>query len=938
MDPDVQQRIVVITNAHAQVDAMLKGTDWKGKAKADMLAALKFNLPSGSDRWDATSTAKYTALPMWGESAPETITGTTKKLVSTIPLLRMTARIDVQVDGSVSGLRGKFKLRSVDLYNTNTGGQVVPAAGNYSDDPSANPRIVTAGKPTIPTELQPKGARHVGPIQYTDFTNPGTVDAAMIGTIYTFETNNAAVGTEPNNPDATCLVIGGVYGTDTQPTYYRVDLMDNGSPNKRLDVLRNWRYLVNIVEVLGPGKPTVDEAYKSKSINMDSNTVAFNDSNMTNIIYNGENYISTDKASMTLYKNGYGKASVDGANVMQVTTDFPNGWELDKIVNEDGTAQNWILGMNPNSGAANAKTSTYITVSQNDTGAARTALMTLTAGDKLSTTIKITQGSAPMPLAITPKDATGKEITSMVFATAAGTQPPSQTLTINWTPIDRSVDVKGAMTTGATTDFPAGSGQPAGAETIIAGSGTKTYTIQPPAITAAEIASNPFIEKSTTFDFTATDGVSTTKKTVVISQAVYNVIADNAAYYVVNGGNYSFKVRSNARWVIKSVINKPDQSYKDYAKQSLLANTSTDNLAPGTTGGPNPAAAGGGDDIKFTTTGQTGMWGTIDVVFSSPDTPAKFADKTVTLVMVAPEIKIVGCSYAGNNDNAALYSPTTKAQRKAGDPADMYTNATNFGVQERSTVKCLPINIVDGGTANSKSDNSNYDVTVDHMAQAMTNNPDVICIAGNATINDDVALYIKRQMLDKGKTVFIGIQEQESLMRVLRACFGATWMNGSGLAWDTGSGKYQDVTPGTYQIDPNGNHPTIIGPFGDLRGKNWGSQWNGVYGVYDIPDDTFVRYSSTKNTTGPVSPGLQGDVNRQYTAFFAKPFRLMWICDDGFFRNDNPTRTDVSPFYIDPTTKKPATKQYGRDSKVDIYNSAMFANMLAWVVARYPKQ
>ncbi len=97
------QRFVLVTNARQQVQSVV-GSAAQGTPKATLLSQLRFDLATGQDRWTAAGSQNYTPIPMWGESAPETVSSATRNLTSTILLMRMVARLDVRLDAGVVGL------------------------------------------------------------------------------------------------------------------------------------------------------------------------------------------------------------------------------------------------------------------------------------------------------------------------------------------------------------------------------------------------------------------------------------------------------------------------------------------------------------------------------------------------------------------------------------------------------------------------------------------------------------------------------------------------------------------------------------------------------------------------------------------------------------------------------------------------------------------
>jgi hypothetical protein len=179
---DYQQRFVLITNARSKVETLIGSRvsgEWVGVEKEAMLAQLILDL-NGEERWKAIDASNYTAIPMWGETAPRTISESTTTISSSpVLMLRMIAKIEVQLDvDNYPTLEQDFKLKSVHVYNTNTSGRIVPISGtDYVKD-------MIAIKASLPASV----SSVVGPIKYTDFSTPGIENVAMKGAIYLFET------------------------------------------------------------------------------------------------------------------------------------------------------------------------------------------------------------------------------------------------------------------------------------------------------------------------------------------------------------------------------------------------------------------------------------------------------------------------------------------------------------------------------------------------------------------------------------------------------------------------------------------------------------------------------------------------------------------------------------------------------------------------------
>lgn len=254
---DYNQRFVVIANAHDQVMKLIGSVEWRQAPKDEMLKMLEFANKASDHKWNASATAGFTPFPMWGEMPAARLITPSTTSIEGIPMLRMVAKIDVLIaeNDAVLGKkpRENFKLTEVYLYNVKDNGHVVPDRDALVLNA---PNDLTVNKPTIPSAP----GNWAGPLKYiTDD------EVSLTDEIYTLEAKAADLS--KNRLDATGLVIGGYYSKDgitwdTEPSYYRLDLMTSDKTATR-DILRNYNYLVRIVEVKGPGNPTPKIAWDS---------------------------------------------------------------------------------------------------------------------------------------------------------------------------------------------------------------------------------------------------------------------------------------------------------------------------------------------------------------------------------------------------------------------------------------------------------------------------------------------------------------------------------------------------------------------------------------------------------------------------------------------------------------------------------------------------
>ena len=231
-------RIVVIANH------VLSGVDLVRNVttKKDLLEQLTYPVP---EKWNTA------VLPMWGESMPIVITDDMPS--PTIELCRALARIDVglnfksdngKLTDQAYGIAG-FKLAEVLVYRTYNKGYVAPN-GDTSETPSMPPNALRHGDDS--------------PLGYI-IPDVGGVDV-YAREIYVPE---AELPSAPNKDNIHCIVIGGYYQSSTVVSYYRIDFAIETTPGKRsyLPLLRNHRYVFNIIQVHGPGFSSAMDALAS---------------------------------------------------------------------------------------------------------------------------------------------------------------------------------------------------------------------------------------------------------------------------------------------------------------------------------------------------------------------------------------------------------------------------------------------------------------------------------------------------------------------------------------------------------------------------------------------------------------------------------------------------------------------------------------------------
>jgi hypothetical protein len=426
-----RQLLVIITNAHEKVNELLlqsaEPVGWRGAEKEAMLAGLEFSFAQEGDKWNTVGASKYTAFPMWGESEAVIITKQTPQLAHSIALLRMVAKINVQLDESVSGITDKFKMKSVRLYNTHTKGCIVP-------------KEIEDGK-VVKASVPVGTGKYLGPLEYTDFSAPGILDVAVRGSIYTFET--AAADTDKAS-EATCLVIGGIYNDEANETYYRIDFLNEAG--EFTDILRNHQYTVNIKDVAGSGYDTPDEAFEAKSVNMLVEILSWEEGGMYDVIFDGQFYLSVSSDEFNFSSGEYQQKGTN--NILTVFTNYEtltgvSGWHIEKIVNADDgiTSVPWLTlvdsdGNTIEQGDPGIKKEIILYLEKNQTGSERSAIITFAAG-RLRYSVRVTQTIREVTginfFKGQPNE-NGVSIDTLKFVHGTEGQTKTMYFTVRWTP------------------------------------------------------------------------------------------------------------------------------------------------------------------------------------------------------------------------------------------------------------------------------------------------------------------------------------------------------------------------------------------------------------------------------------------------------------------------------------------------------------------------
>lgn len=548
--PEGTYDMVILANARQSVADVLSGVT-TSDPKADVLSRL---LLSNSGKWNSDpASGSYIPIPMWGEIASITV-NSAMAANNPVALLRMVSKIDVAL--TTSNATSKFKLESVRLYNYYDKGQIAPDASNWN----AGTNVVTA--PSVPSSAQKPTNPALTPLIYTG-SEITTTDISSIGEIYTFE---AEAGNSTDLQNNTCLVIGGTYVGDSQPTYYRVDFANttgtgSGTTVTYLSLLRNYRYKVNITDVKASGFTNPTDAFNSRPVNISAEIIEWNDSGISDIEFDGQFMLGVSQGKFDFTKSAYTTSSE--GNTVSITTDYKSndgssqGWKISSIVDGSGNAITDWLTTSVSSGNANVTTDMQLLLTENNSGQERKGYIHISAG-RLTYVIEVSQSIVPS-LSLALKDAvSGEEISELVFVSqTADIVPPTQQFTASWMPINVECDLSSTGISGNPFSFYTGSdtpGEGAYIQTTASGTGKQTYTIRPAAFTQSEIDNNPLLEKSSKIDFQVSNGMNYKSKTIYLRQVRYGLKPTLNEFYLLNGTQQSFNLKSNSLWKVRSVV------------------------------------------------------------------------------------------------------------------------------------------------------------------------------------------------------------------------------------------------------------------------------------------------------------------------------------------------------------------------------------------------
>ncbi|AZB09158.1 hypothetical protein EG344_10135 [Chryseobacterium sp. G0162] len=325
------------------------------------------------------------------------------------------------------------------------------------------------------------------------------------------------------------------------------------------------------------------------------------------------------------------------------------------------------------------------------------------------------------------------------------------------------------------------------------------------------------------------------------------------------------------------------------------------------------------DGISFSASGTFTATGTQNITLNGSGAPTSTTTKSmvitsdskggvsttcsVNVVVVIPKKKLLaigdapdGCGY-----NVSGTSPSGQVL-KAG---------ANYGPLANSTVKYEGWDqVINGGGAPSAAQLTTWTTGANAV--------DIIVIGYIWGMGANEAQIIKNYLL-KGGVVIAYSENNTGMQNLLSSVFDGSVNVGS------------VNTAGSIYKLPLTNDAILNGPFGDIRGLQWGEDASATTYATGLPASDITIYSGDTNISSATPSGTVGRV----TAFRHNTLNFIWVGDGGFNSQCGtvaaPNTSDtICPFYADTNFKPIPKPNYGNGTKMNVYNSIFYANALAW--------
>lgn len=281
----------------------------------------------------------------------------------TAQLLRSVASVDVVMEKNAA--TSKLELTKVHAYYAASKGYIAGIEGV-----TALPQLYKT--PTdMETTLNTLVATRVGQTQTGDEPDIVTYDA-VTSQIFMYD-NNTVTNTSGNVNKCTRIIIEGYYNQAVEegtkkPSYYPIFLVDNGNFRP---ITRNWKYLLKIDAVYGPGYETITEAAESSPINLNLEIIDWNLADVE-VGVSGPYYVSVNKKEAILSRKAGSEDEILLTFKGEEADSFDINFETDDNGSQTGTGDviannRFEVTLTTASGTATLKVKALGAYSTNDT-------------------------------------------------------------------------------------------------------------------------------------------------------------------------------------------------------------------------------------------------------------------------------------------------------------------------------------------------------------------------------------------------------------------------------------------------------------------------------------------------------------------------------------------------------------------------------------------
>lgn len=222
-----------------------------------------------SIRRSFTSDGMFTDLPMYGELSLSGLDAATINNFD-VTVLRAIARVDVKTQ--LTSDSPAFALREVYVYRANDQIQIIPDAVSAGSHIRVSSPSVPSGSTTLASPV----------------VKASSISTDSIGGLYVPE-SVAPEKAGDARLTATTVVVGGIFGSSTDVSYYRVDFNSGITGHPLGQILRNYLYTFTIKKVSDAGYTSPDEAAANLASSMTVEVQQWED--FTTEMYFHDNYI-----------------------------------------------------------------------------------------------------------------------------------------------------------------------------------------------------------------------------------------------------------------------------------------------------------------------------------------------------------------------------------------------------------------------------------------------------------------------------------------------------------------------------------------------------------------------------------------------------------------------------------------------------------------------